>query len=57
MGERRVRDFFEQVREWKEKRDMRGEAKKKEKKSERKRREAEQRTKKRKEARVLLILE
>ena len=49
--------FFKHVREWKEKRDMRGEAKKKEKKSERKRREAEQRTKKRKEARVLLILE
>ena len=29
MGERHVRDFFEQVREWKEKGDMKGDAKKK----------------------------
>ena len=49
--------FFKHVREWKEKRDMRGEAKKKGKKSERKRREAKQRIEKRKEVGVLPVLE
>ena len=44
------------MREWKEKGDMRGEAKKK-KKSERKRREAKQRIEKRKEVGVLPVLE